>query len=230
MFRTAIARIHSVPRPRTFVSSVLLTRTWENESVAQLRKELKNRGLSVTGNKANLILRIQQHEKKTTLEAIASLDPPAPANMRRISTPATPVHSTDQGVAPGIPPAQQPTRPGPQAFMNVNIPELWQPIPELPIQIPYVPDFWDSSVVNGAAAKEFIPKLLVVAGADTHLSGGPSHDLVEENGPFESATTKPFLRAKPRDAGGIWDDIADDVGIARPKELKNAIFRVFSSS
>jgi hypothetical protein len=32
---------------RTFVSPLLLTRTWENENVASLRKEAKNRGLSV---------------------------------------------------------------------------------------------------------------------------------------------------------------------------------------
>lgn len=31
---------------RSLVSPVLLTRTWENESVATLRKEAKNRGLS----------------------------------------------------------------------------------------------------------------------------------------------------------------------------------------
>lgn len=31
---------------RGFVSPVLLTRTWENENIATLRREAKNRGLS----------------------------------------------------------------------------------------------------------------------------------------------------------------------------------------
>lgn len=45
MFRVAVRPLAVAPR-RTFVSSVLLTRTWENESIPHLRKEAKNRGLT----------------------------------------------------------------------------------------------------------------------------------------------------------------------------------------
>lgn len=39
--------VHRAPSlTHNFVSTVLLTRTWENESVAELRKEVKARGLS----------------------------------------------------------------------------------------------------------------------------------------------------------------------------------------
>lgn len=49
MFRIALSRLAATPatgRQRYFVSSVLLTRTWENESVADLKREAKIRGLS----------------------------------------------------------------------------------------------------------------------------------------------------------------------------------------
>ncbi|KAG6832145.1 hypothetical protein H0H87_002457, partial [Tephrocybe sp. NHM501043] len=117
----AVTRVTS---RRSFVSSVLLTRTWENDSVAELRKELKSRGLPVSGNKAHLILRIQEHDNARTLNALR--DPPV---ARPLSTPAAPA-----GVAPGIPPAPPP-RPAPQDFFTVALPDLWLPIPETPVQI-----------------------------------------------------------------------------------------------
>lgn len=46
MFRVALSRLAATGRQRNFVSSVLLTRTWENESVADLKREAKIRGLS----------------------------------------------------------------------------------------------------------------------------------------------------------------------------------------
>src|SRR5882762_7338362 len=84
-------------RSRSLVSPVLLSRTYENESVADLKKIAKDRGLSpyvlifsflsVTpnifhrkGNKATLISRIQQHEQHKFLQAVSSAqDPPVPA-------------------------------------------------------------------------------------------------------------------------------------------------------
>ncbi|KAF5381085.1 hypothetical protein D9615_003991 [Tricholomella constricta] len=230
MFRAAVPRIPFAVRPvapRNFVSSVLLTRTWENESVAELRKELKNRGLPQKGNKANLILRIQEYDSDKTLAAIASHDPPVPATIRQMSTPAA-VHA-GEGVAPGIPPASQRTCATTEAFMNINMPNLWKPVPEFPIQIPYVPDFWDSSVTAVCPeAEEALPKLLVVAGADTHLSGGPSHKLVDENAAVDTDTTSASATQNSKE-GGIWDDIADDIGIPRPKTLKSALCRLLSS-
>jgi hypothetical protein len=41
-----VANRHLGRQQRSFVSSVLLTRTWENESVADLKKVAKERGLS----------------------------------------------------------------------------------------------------------------------------------------------------------------------------------------
>lgn len=44
--RLAVARSPISISKRNFVSSVLLSRTWENESVAELKREAKVRGLS----------------------------------------------------------------------------------------------------------------------------------------------------------------------------------------
>lgn len=229
MFRTAVPRIPLVIPPvarRKFVSSVLLTRTWDNESVAELRKELRDRQLSPKGNKANLILQIQEYERNKTLEAIASRDPPLPATVRKMLTSVAAPAS--EGVAPGVPPASEPTRTVTEGVMSVNMPDIWQPVPELPIQIPYVPDFWDSSLpTTSVVEEEILPKLLVVAGADTHLNGGPSHNLHDENAAVETDTAK-TLALERNEEGGIFDDITDDLGIPRPKELKNILRRIFS--
>ncbi|KAG5342785.1 hypothetical protein E4T56_gene19378 [Termitomyces sp. T112] len=214
MFRAA-ARIPPAQR-RSFVSSVLLTRTWENESVADIRKELKNRGLPVKGNKATLILRIQEHEKKKTLGALRD-----PSVVRKMS-------SAPAGVSPGIPPVSESQPAQTQDFLNVTLPDLWQPVPEIPVQIPYVPDFWDSSAqAPRPAAEEPLPKLNVIAGADTHLSGGPSHNLHDENAAVLASPQTP-LAPKPTTDDGILGDITDDLGLPRPQEIKAAFWKILS--
>ncbi|KAG6814376.1 hypothetical protein H0H92_010962 [Tricholoma furcatifolium] len=194
MLRTIISR--------SFVSSVLLTRTWENESVAVIRKELKSRGLPLKGNKATLILRIQEHDKAKTLNALR--EPPV---IRQLSTEATP----SQG-------------------LNITLPDLWQPVPEIPVQIPYVPDFWDSSVVPAGApvVEEPLPKLLVVAGAATHVSGSPSHNFHDEHAPFETPASSQTSVPKEKADDGIFGDITDDLGLPRPNEMKTALWKLFA--
>ncbi|KAG6866951.1 hypothetical protein C0991_003867 [Blastosporella zonata] len=196
---------------RSFVSSVLLTRTWENESIPDLRKELKARGLSVKGNKANLILRIQENEKRATIDALR-----APAPVRKMTTPA--------GVAPGIPPSNAP--PAPNSFLNISLPDLWKPVPQIPVQIPFVPDFWGSSVqASSPVPEQPLPKLLVVAGADTHLSGGPSHNLHDENA---AGTLASPTAPKHTTDDGLWGDVTDDLGLPRPQKIKSAFWKIFS--
>ena len=66
-------------------------------------------------------------------------------------------------------------------------------------------------------SKESLPKLLVVAGTGTHHGGGPSHNLLDisEN---SSATEE----------SGLWDDMADDVGLPPTKDVKKAIWKLLS--
>ncbi|KAJ2968819.1 hypothetical protein NUW54_g13107 [Trametes sanguinea] len=83
MLRSAIAarlRLSAAPRSRSFVSTVLLTKAWENETINELRKEARKRGLPAGGNKATLITRLQQDDKKRTLsqEPVSAAPAPAP--------------------------------------------------------------------------------------------------------------------------------------------------------
>lgn len=66
--------------------------------------------------------------------------------------------------------------------------------------------------------------MLVVAGAATHHGGGPSHGLHDGNESsdrhehaqgFEAASES---KSKPTTSGGIWRDLADDIGL--PTELR----------
>jgi len=221
MFRVAVSRVPLRAHQRNFVSSVLLTRTWENETVAELRRETRIRGLSPKGNKASLILKIQDHDRTKTFDAIAPRSPSDPVRAQDMST----VAAGHESIAPGIPLASQATRPLPKVFMNTNMPDISQPDPEPPIQIPYVPDFWDSFVPapKGHEVEEPLPKLLVVAGADTHPGGGPSHNLHDANASTEP--TENDVSNKPTSTqqgqGGLWDDIAEDLGIPPPVKMKS---------
>lgn len=79
---------------------------------------------------------------------------------------------------------------------------------------PFVPDFWDSSKVKAkeqpGPTEPDNPKVLVVAGATTQISGGPSHHLY-----FESESAPPDAspevfesqdapRTDPSAARGAW--------------------------
>ena len=75
--------------------------------------------------------------------------------------------------------------------------------------------------------EEKLPKLLVVAGADTHHGGGPSHNLVDESVDISSAPPASTSSPKSSVQGGLWDDVAEDLGIPPPKELKNVFGGLF---
>jgi hypothetical protein len=194
---------------RFFVSSVLLTRAWENESVSDLKRELKERGLSRNGNKSTLITRIQEHER---FHAITH-NPSVPFGTRTTST----------GVSPGIPSQSIRETHASSEFTNINLPDISQPDLETDVQIPFVPDFWESSPAKIlAAAEPPLPKLLIVAGADTHHGGGPSHNLHDEHHPH----TDVHVDSSARTTTGFWQDVAQDIGVPTNilKDTQRAVF------
>ncbi|KAH7921732.1 hypothetical protein BV22DRAFT_707009 [Leucogyrophana mollusca] len=199
---------------RTFVSTVLLSRTWENETVVDLRKEARHRGLSTKGNKSTLITRIQSYEEQQAAGSSSSQSP-APAAARSAST---------QAVAPGLPSASQPASSASiPAFMNVKMPDLSQPEPEVPVQIPSLPDLWDSARLKPKLPQEApIPKIHVVSGSATHHGGGPTHSLesTHETEAHKHAEAPP---ADPAPAGGFWRDLADDMGLPRTIKVGQAV-------
>lgn len=163
MLRTGVSQLKLIrPYHRNLTSSVLLTRTYDNESVAELKKLAKDRGLSpyvmayslllsnktqITfnrkGNKSTLITRIQEHDQSTTLKAVSSSqqDPPVPVGVtqlvRRASSAAPATSGSEKsGPVPGIPPAAQPkSQLASTAFTNINLPDLSQPDAEIPTPI-----------------------------------------------------------------------------------------------
>jgi hypothetical protein len=79
--------------------------------------------------------------------------------------------------------------------------------------------------------EESLPKLLVVAGADTHPGGGPSHNLLDANLHHETVPgdTKSNITAQSLTGQGkVWDDITEDFGLPYLREIKAGFWKTFS--
>jgi len=89
---------------------------------------------------------------------------------------------------------------------------------------PFVPDFWDSSKVKSKGQQEPIeshPKVLTVAGASTHLGGGPSHNLYfETESTFSDSTREVSLFKKE----GFWYDVFSDSGLPTTVKVPSVNF------
>lgn len=66
----------------------------------------------------------------------------------------------------------------------------------------------------------------MVAGAETHHGGGPSHNLLDISSGSGGVITD-SSSSNPR-GKGLWDDMADDVGLPPTKDVKKAIWKLFS--
>ncbi|KAH9951987.1 hypothetical protein B0H21DRAFT_817735 [Amylocystis lapponica] len=206
MFQTALRsqlRPFVAARARTFVSTALLTKTWQNETVNDLRKEAKNRGLSPKGNRATLITRLQHDEEQKALAFAPSVSAFSPVRHASTAEVTTEV--------PGIPSTAPP--PPREKIIPVYLPDLSVPTPEARIQIPFVPDLWDSSRIKAESApakapEPSTPKVLAVAGASTHYGGGPSHNLYDSDVSVTSAEAARVSRPT-----GFWGDLADDLNL-----------------
>lgn len=67
----------------------------------------------------------------------------------------------------------------------------------------------------------------MVAGAETHPNGGPSHNLHDENAPAESVKAT-IPETVPKGNGGLWDDVVEDLGLSPTRQLKDSFWKVFS--
>jgi len=72
-----------------------------------------------------------------------------------------------------------------------------------------------------------------VAGAGTHHGGGPSHNLLDissESGLENNALGSVIAGSSGSrsEEKGLWDDMADDIGLPPTKDVKNAIRKLFS--
>jgi len=206
MLRTAALRTQLRPaanQRRTFVSTVLLTRSWENDTVVSLRQEAKSRGLSQKGNKATLITRLQQYDQQNPMQhASFPISPPSP--------PIQHIRLASTTEVPGVPSSAEPFVP-PTTFPKITlplIPDASQPIPEPVAQIPFAPDFWESSRVKAAEQPQEAPEtpnLIAVAGDTTHISASPSHNLFTAP---ETAASEPAKSSKDKT---FLEDLAEDI-------------------
>jgi len=183
------------------VSSVLLSKSWDNETVSDIRRELKKRGLSPTGNKATLVTRITEHDQRTQLQSLSTAS--ASDQLRRAST----------GSTPGIPVSSNAAHLFPVESLAIKLPDLSQPFPEPPVQIPFVPDHWESSKAKPIidSLEPTTPKILTVSHPETHPGGGPSHNLYQMSESTPSSSLKDGLTSSSE--AGFWSGVANDLGL-----------------
>ncbi|KAF9227659.1 hypothetical protein BS17DRAFT_774113 [Gyrodon lividus] len=244
MFRILVRTQH-LSRPsltaqhRSFVSTLLLSRTWENETVVDLRKEAKTRGLSTKGTKSMLITRIQEYEESRVVST-SRVAPPVydtPAATRSASTKAAPraapaaFPAALQAASPGIPSPAHPS----SAFsapisLAVKLPNLSRPIPEAPVQVPYVPDFWDSARPRAnIPSAPGLPKLHVISDSATHHGGGPTHNLEEhQEGPALPSTTTNADEPSSSKVG-FWVDVLDELSLPGSFNVRRCLSAVGTS-
>ncbi|KAG0707697.1 hypothetical protein DFH29DRAFT_593922 [Suillus ampliporus] len=210
---------HASTFQRSFVSTVLLSRTWENETLVTLRHEAKTRGLSTKGNKSVIINRIQDYEESRAVPFLQ----PTPAASRNASSSA----SAPQAVSPGIRPASQPTStsvtPG---FLSMRLPDLSQDEPDAPVQVPFLPDFWDSSSPKPEPVEPSHPKFHVVSGSATHPDGGPTYKLEKPQEAEVIEYSTPEVHAEPPLESGFFLDLAHDIGLPRTFRVDKAVSNV----
>ena len=88
-----------------------------------------------------------------------------------------------------------------------------------------MPDFWDSAPPLIEVPKdEQLPKLLFVAGTDTHPAGGLSRNLLGN----ETLPEKPEVAPHQQHPHTLLDDISEDLGLPPVNEL-SARLRKFLS-
>ncbi|KAF9535305.1 hypothetical protein CPB83DRAFT_841544 [Crepidotus variabilis] len=115
-----------------------------------------------------------------------------------------------------------------EAF-NIQIPAP-ETIPETPVQIPFVPDFWDSvkpSEVPKHAAEPIQPKIVVVGGAGTHHGGGPSHNLSDVSETASRGDSAAQASTKFERSESVFDDIAADLHLPPVNEIKANFWKMF---
>ncbi|KAI6028732.1 hypothetical protein F5J12DRAFT_807346 [Pisolithus orientalis] len=169
---------------RTFVSTVLLSRTWENETVVALRKEAKLRGLSTCAPPP---------------QNPSSPGRDVPGASRKVSSRATPASDPASPPPPQAVPSSEQHKPSVSAeFFAFKMPDSARPTPPSSAQVPYLPDFWDSAKLNSTVTESEPepPKLHVVGGAATHHDGGPTY-LLEKHSEADTVQSVTCRRFSP---------------------------------
>lgn len=65
----------------------------------------------------------------------------------------------------------------------------------------------------------------MVAGADTHPGGGPSHNLLDVI--LDDQNVSSTTAQNSTEQGNIWDDVIEDLGLPPLKEMKAGFSKLF---
>ncbi|KAJ7940619.1 hypothetical protein B0H13DRAFT_1938971 [Mycena leptocephala] len=131
--------------------------------------------------------------------------------------------SSQAGVVPGIP---SPSTRTPTTYMSFAMPDISiQPSQPRP-QIPYLPDFWQSSKnAPQPSIEPSLPKISVVSPLNTTHS----HNLHDENASPDTLSVGPGPGARSFGKGGILEDVSEDLGIPSPKQIKAGVSNFLQS-
>lgn len=162
---------------RSFVSTVLLSHTWDKETLVELRKQAKARGLSTyvpssslfsayrthrdhsKGNKSTLIARIQEHEENSVTSTSA------PGTFRNASSNVAPPKKISQAASPGIPLVVRPDSTSPNSdFLAIKLPDLSRRPPNPPVQIVSFVRFISGSIAPLISCNQSYPSSLSNSG------------------------------------------------------------------
>ncbi|KAJ7111562.1 hypothetical protein C8R43DRAFT_1041418 [Mycena crocata] len=124
------------------------------------------------------------------------------------------------GVVPGIP--SLPTR-TPKTFMSFAMPD--PPQQDRPqVQIPYLPDFWESaSAQSPQPAETPVLKLSVVDSLNTHHN----HNMHDEHASPDTLPVGP--RPLNFGKGGILQDMSEDMGLPTKKQIQDGLSKILKS-
>ncbi|KAI0035094.1 hypothetical protein K488DRAFT_83425 [Vararia minispora EC-137] len=251
--RVAAARngyVHSIRSgTRSLVSTVLLNRAWENETMPTLRAELQKRGLSAKGLKATLITRIREFDEQQARASPSpsSSSPTAAQTRTRNASTASAPPTSSSSPPPPLSPSPTPTFAStstspsiapsyPSEVLDVVLPDLSAMPPPEPIQVvrpsltfrellsthpqPLYPDM--SSLVSTDSAPTFkeLPKILVVGGESTHATS--FNMLSVEDDPADGGIPAAPEPNTAKGLRGLAYDMLDDLGLPRELSLPPA--------
>lgn len=100
---------------------------------------------------------------------------------------------------------------------------------------PYLPDYWNSSSPATSSTdtvqEETLPKILVVAGVETHPGGGPSHNLLDlshvDTAPQKVPEPITTRSTEGKRTDSVFDDMAEDLGLPPVKDIKTSLWKLF---
>ncbi|KAH8925807.1 hypothetical protein BT69DRAFT_1082750 [Atractiella rhizophila] len=222
---------------RGLASAILLSKTretLEKKTVNELKKDLRERGLSTTGKREALISRLAEHHDYSTVSSSPLLAvPSSPSQSRPLSTsapaaaqedPTAPKQKQEKWLDPAtgkplprVVPFTAPSVPSPDEIVgNVKLPGPREEA-KTGVTIPYIPEKFDSSLSQPDDFPTRRAPRLIHTSADitTHHAGKEpseahsSDSVLQELEKDSSEAVSSTSSSVSRFFGGLWSDLVD---------------------